>query len=85
VPRTDRQAATVMVFAASPLLSWEDALRPGAAAGSLNVTRRGPATGRLREIERLAGHVELRPLEEETAVAPQAVAPGPPPARARPA
>jgi 1-phosphofructokinase len=41
---------------------WEDALRLGIAGGSLNVTRRGLATGRRREIERLAGHVDLRPL-----------------------
>jgi len=41
------------------------ALRLGAAAGALNVTRRGLATGDRREIERLASHVELRPLQRE--------------------
>ena len=43
--------------------SLADALLPAAAAGALNVTRRGLATGDRREIERLAAHVELRPLE----------------------
>lgn len=42
---------------------FADALRLGAAAGGLNVTRRGLATGDRREIERLAGHIELRRLE----------------------
>lgn len=41
---------------------FEKALRLGAAAGGLNVTRRGLATGDRREIERLAPHIELRPL-----------------------
>jgi 1-phosphofructokinase len=36
-----------------------DALRFGAAAGALNVTRRGLATGRRAEIERLAEHVDV--------------------------
>ncbi|MGH8974153.1 MAG: 1-phosphofructokinase family hexose kinase [Acidimicrobiia bacterium] len=40
--------------------SLSDALRLGAAAGALNVTRRGLATGDRREIERLAGHIELK-------------------------
>jgi 1-phosphofructokinase len=39
-----------------------DALRLGAAAAGLNVTRRGLATGHRREIEQLAGHVELEEL-----------------------
>ncbi len=43
-------------------LPMEQALRLGAAAGGLNVTRRGLATGDRREIERLAEHIELRPL-----------------------
>jgi 1-phosphofructokinase len=43
-------------------LPIEEALRLGAAAGGLNVTRRGLATGDRREIERLANHVELRPV-----------------------
>lgn len=42
--------------------TFPDALRLGAAAGGLNVTRRGLATGDRREIERLAGHIELKPL-----------------------
>ena len=41
-----------------------DGLRLGAAAGALNVTRRGLATGTRAEIERLAAHVEVEPLED---------------------
>ncbi|MEW6474101.1 MAG: PfkB family carbohydrate kinase [Actinomycetota bacterium] len=43
------------------------ALRLGAAAAALNVTRRGLATGDRREIERLADHIELeeREVQEE--------------------
>jgi 1-phosphofructokinase len=40
-----------------------EGLRLGAAAGALNVTRRGLATGRRAEIERLAAHVEISVLE----------------------
>jgi 1-phosphofructokinase len=36
-----------------------DALRLGAAAAALNVTRRGLATGDRREIERLANHIQI--------------------------
>ena len=43
-----------------------DALRLGAAAAALNVTRRGLATGDRREIERLAAHIELCPRHQET-------------------
>jgi 1-phosphofructokinase len=40
------------------------ALRLGAAAAALNVTRRGLATGDRREIERLADHIELETRDE---------------------
>jgi 1-phosphofructokinase len=40
-----------------------EGLRLGAAAGALNVTRRGLATGRRAEIERLAAHVDVSVLE----------------------
>ncbi|MGH9000023.1 MAG: 1-phosphofructokinase family hexose kinase [Acidimicrobiia bacterium] len=44
--------------------SFADSLRLGAAAGALNVTRRGLATGDPQAIERLSAHIELRPLPE---------------------
>lgn len=40
------------------------AVRTGAAAGALNVTRHGLGTGRVDVIERLIDRVDLRPLEE---------------------
>ena len=40
------------------------ALRLGAAAAGLNVTRRGLATGDRREIDRLVDHVELHPRHD---------------------
>lgn len=40
-------------------MSLEESLRLGAAAGGLNVTRRGLATGAREEIERLTSHVEV--------------------------
>lgn len=42
--------------------SIDDALRLGAAAGAVNVTRRGLATGRRQEIEGMVSHIEVRPL-----------------------
>jgi 1-phosphofructokinase len=42
----------------------EDALRLGAAAGALNATRHGLATGERELIERLAGRITVRPLDE---------------------
>jgi 1-phosphofructokinase len=45
----------------------ESAVRLAAAAGRLNVTRRGLATGTRTEIERLTKHVEVRPLDEKLA------------------
>jgi len=41
----------------------EDGLRLGVAAGSLNVTRRGLATGRRGDIERLATHVTIEEVD----------------------
>ncbi|HWC12589.1 MAG TPA: PfkB family carbohydrate kinase [Acidimicrobiales bacterium] len=46
----------------------EDALRLGAAAAALNVTRRGLATGERPQIERMVSEVEVRPLDEDADV-----------------
>ncbi|HZQ77624.1 MAG TPA: PfkB family carbohydrate kinase [Acidimicrobiia bacterium] len=45
-------------------LDLSGALRLGAAAAGLNVTRRGLATGDRREIDRLADHIELHPRHD---------------------
>jgi 1-phosphofructokinase len=45
-------------------LSLTEAVRLGAAAGGLNVTRHGLATGAREDIERLVDQIELRPIEE---------------------
>jgi 1-phosphofructokinase len=47
-----------------------EGLRLGAAAGALNVTRRGLATGSRREIERLLPHVSIGPLDSRRPAAP---------------
>lgn len=46
-------------------LSIDDALRVGAAAGALNVTRHGLGSGRSREISRLAAQVRISPVEPD--------------------
>jgi 1-phosphofructokinase len=43
-------------------LSVEETLRLGAAAGALNVTRRGLGTGRRENVEAFAARVEIRPV-----------------------
>ncbi|GIG21578.1 1-phosphofructokinase [Cellulomonas chitinilytica] len=48
-------------------LPLEEAVRLGAAAGALNVTRRGLGTGRREQIERFARRVVIRPLEDTPA------------------
>lgn len=45
--------------------SIEDALRLGAAAGAVNVTRRGLATGQRQAIEKMAENVHVRHLKRE--------------------
>jgi 1-phosphofructokinase len=51
-------AAVVTVLAGDA--GWEEALRTGIAAGSLNVTRRGLGTGHRADVAALAEHVEVR-------------------------
>jgi 1-phosphofructokinase len=50
-------AAVVAVRASGA--SWEEALRVGVGAGSLNVTRRGLGTGHHEDVASLADHVEI--------------------------
>lgn len=45
-------------------LPLEESVRLGAAAGALNVTRRGLGTGRREQIERFARRVDVRSLED---------------------
>jgi 1-phosphofructokinase len=53
-------AAVVAVKASGA--SWDDALRIGVGAGSLNVTRRGLGTGHRADVASLAEHVEITKL-----------------------
>jgi 1-phosphofructokinase len=46
----------------------EEAIRFAAAAGTLNVTRRGLGTGNLDDIEQLSGHVQVRPLDQSETI-----------------
>lgn len=48
-------------------LDFEDALRLGAAAGAVNVTRRGLATGQREAIEKMTDNVQVRRLEKDHA------------------
>lgn len=57
-----------MAAALSAGATLEDALRLGAAAGGLNATRRGLATGQREVIEQLVGRVELRDADAATPV-----------------
>lgn len=47
-------------------LSLEEAVRLGAAAGTLNVTRRGLGTGRREQIERFADQIDVTEVDDET-------------------
>ena len=44
--------------------SWREALSLAAAAGALNVTRHGLATGKAEQIEKLADEIKIEPLRE---------------------
>ena len=64
--------------------TWEEALRLGAAAGSLNVARRGLATGNRDQIERLAASVNVRRLADAGTAGTVTATPDELAARARP-
>jgi 1-phosphofructokinase len=64
----DRHGTGDSMFAATGVglargMETIDALRLGMAAGAMNATRRGLGTGTREEIERLAAHVTVRPLQ----------------------
>jgi 1-phosphofructokinase len=62
-PRGAGDATTGALAAALAMgARLEDALRLAAAAGAVNVTRRGLGTGERRAIEHIVDHVEVRPL-----------------------
>jgi 1-phosphofructokinase len=42
--------------------SMDEAVRTGAAAGALNVTRRGLGTGSAEAVQEILGRVEVKPL-----------------------
>jgi 1-phosphofructokinase len=65
----DRSGTGDSMFAATGVglargMEMIEALRLGTAAGALNATRRGLGTGTRQEIERLATHVTVRPVQE---------------------
>jgi 1-phosphofructokinase len=61
----DAMTATLAVGRARGY-SPEEMLRLAVAAGSLNITRHGLATGDREDVERLAGDVNVRPLQTAT-------------------
>ncbi|MBX6357572.1 MAG: phosphofructokinase, partial [Micromonosporaceae bacterium] len=68
-PADSRGAGDSMTAGAAAVLAsggdLATAIRTGAAAGALNVTRRGLGTGRVDLIERLMERVELRPVRQD--------------------